>query len=101
MIALAVAAVVLGLLIARVIPAQPAAQARPAPDAGIAFPLHTSGAAIVDASGKRVKLNLVNWYGTETPDYVVVASVTNRFPRSSAGSCRWASTASGCPGRTR
>lgn len=71
MIALAVAAVVLGLLIARVIPAQPAAQARPAPDAGIAFPLHTSGAAIVDASGKRVKLNLVNWYGTETPDYVV------------------------------
>jgi endoglucanase len=41
------------------------------PDAGIAFPLHTSGASIVDASGSAVKLNLVNWYGAESPDYVV------------------------------
>jgi endoglucanase len=42
-----------------------------APDAGIAFPLHTSGASIVDAAGKAVKLKLVNWYGAESPDYVV------------------------------
>jgi endoglucanase len=42
-----------------------------APDAGISFPLHTSGASIVDASGKPVRLALVNWYGAESPDYVV------------------------------
>ncbi len=42
-----------------------------APDAGITFPLHTSGGSIVDASGSPVKLNLVNWYGAESPDYVV------------------------------
>src|ERR1700677_2832832 len=42
-----------------------------APDAGIAFPLHTSRASIVDAAGKVVKLKLVNWYGAESPDYVV------------------------------
>jgi endoglucanase len=42
-----------------------------APDAGITFPLHTSGASIVDAAGKPVKLNLVNWYGAESPDFVV------------------------------
>jgi endoglucanase len=41
------------------------------PDAGIAFPLHTSGASIVDANGKAVKLDFVNWYGAESPDYVV------------------------------
>jgi endoglucanase len=41
------------------------------PDAGIAFPLHTSGASIVDATGKPVKLSMVNWYGAESPDYVV------------------------------
>jgi endoglucanase len=40
------------------------------PDAGIAFPLHTSGASIVDASGKQVKLDCVNWYGSESIDFV-------------------------------
>lgn len=48
-----------------------AAPERAAPDAGIAFPLHTSGASIVDARGAHVKLDLVNWYGTESTDYVV------------------------------
>ena len=47
------------------------ASAASAPDAGITYPLHTSGASIVDASGKAVKLNLVNWYGAESPDFVV------------------------------
>ena len=42
-----------------------------APDVGISFPLHTSGASIVDASGKPVRLALTNWYGAESPDYVV------------------------------
>jgi endoglucanase len=53
--------------------AAPAATPRTAtaPDAGIAFPLHTSGASIVDAKGKPVHLNLVNWYGAESPDFVV------------------------------
>ena len=36
-----------------------------------AFPLHTSGRFIVDSNGARVRLNGVNWYGTESPDYVV------------------------------
>src|ERR1700733_13766262 len=49
----------------------PVASAASAPDGGIAFPLHTSGASIVDAAGKAVKLKLVNWYGAESPDYVV------------------------------
>jgi endoglucanase len=48
-----------------------AASAAASPDAGIAFPLHTSGASIVDAAGKPVKLDLVNWYGAESPDFVV------------------------------
>jgi endoglucanase len=68
----------LGLLTAQPALAHPApapAHARPAharkPDAGVAFPLHTSGASIVDASGNAVKLNLANWYGAESPDYVV------------------------------
>jgi endoglucanase len=54
-------------------PASPAgaSAAASAPAAGIAFPLHTSGASIVDAAGKAVKLKLVNWYGAESPDYVV------------------------------
>ncbi len=41
------------------------------PDAGIEFPLHTSGASIVGANGTPVKLGFVNWYGAESPDYVV------------------------------
>ena len=47
--------------------------ARPpsSPATGITFPLHTSGANVVDAAGKRVKLDLVNWYGAESPDFVV------------------------------
>jgi endoglucanase len=48
-----------------------AASAAAPPDARIAFPLHTSGASIVDAAGKPVKLDLVNWYGAESPDYAV------------------------------
>jgi len=35
------------------------------------LPLHTSGASIVDASGRPVRLSLVSWYGAESPDYVV------------------------------
>jgi endoglucanase len=45
--------------------------ARAPPDAGITFPLHTEGAGIVDARGKPVKLAMVNWYGAESPDFVV------------------------------
>lgn len=41
------------------------------PDAGIGFPLHTSGASILGANGAPVKLDFVNWYGAESPDYVV------------------------------
>jgi endoglucanase len=41
------------------------------PDAGIQFPLHTSGASIVGANGAPVKLDFVNLYGAESPDYVV------------------------------
>jgi endoglucanase len=48
-----------------------AAPEQAAPDAGIAFPLRTSGASIVDARGAHVKLDLVNWYGTESTDFVV------------------------------
>jgi endoglucanase len=52
-------------------PAAPApAPGHQPPDAGIAFPLRASGASIVDASGRPVKLDLVNWYGFESPDYV-------------------------------
>ena len=53
------------------LPAPGASAAASAPDAGIAFPLHTSGASIVDTAGKAVKLKLVNWYGAESPDYIV------------------------------
>ena len=35
------------------------------------LPLHTSGANIVDSNGNTVRLNAVNWYGTESTDYVV------------------------------
>ena len=35
-----------------------------------ALPLHTSGRWIVDATGKRVKLAGVNWYGAESLDRV-------------------------------
>jgi endoglucanase len=70
--AVAVAAVTgLSVLAAQPGLAQPALRDNAKPDAGIAFPLHTSGASIVDANGSPVKLNLVNWYGAESPDYVV------------------------------
>jgi endoglucanase len=36
-----------------------------------AFPLHTQGQWIVDASGTRVRLNAFNWYGAESTDFVV------------------------------
>jgi endoglucanase len=53
-------------------PVRPApARGLASPTTGITFPLHTSGANIVDAAGKQVKLDLVNWYGGESPDYVV------------------------------
>lgn len=54
-------------------PARPAGPVSPAGAAttGIAFPLHTSGAEVVDAAGARVKLDFVNWYGAESPDFVV------------------------------
>jgi endoglucanase len=40
------------------------------PDTGIRFPLHTSGASIVDNSNRQVKLDCVNWYGGESSDFV-------------------------------
>lgn len=43
----------------------------PARAAAASYPLHTSGRWIVDASGRRVKLAAVNWYGAESPEYVV------------------------------
>ncbi|MGH3427386.1 MAG: glycoside hydrolase family 5 protein [Mycobacteriales bacterium] len=36
-----------------------------------AFPLSTQGRWIVDAHGKRVKLASVNWFGAESPEFVV------------------------------
>lgn len=36
-----------------------------------AFPLHTAGTYIVDSNGNRVRLNAVNWFGAESPDFVV------------------------------
>ncbi len=36
-----------------------------------AFPLHTVGATVVDSNGVRVRLKSVNWYGTESADFVV------------------------------
>jgi endoglucanase len=50
--------------------AAPGGAARAKPDASIAFPLHTSGASIDDASGRQVKLDCVNWYGSESVDFV-------------------------------
>ncbi len=47
------------------------ARAAAVPDAGIAFPLHTKAWEIVDAKGHSVKLRFVNWYGGESPDFVV------------------------------
>jgi len=35
------------------------------------FPLRTAGSYIVDSHNQRVRLNAVNWYGAESPDYVV------------------------------
>src|SRR5258708_36943701 len=36
-----------------------------------ALPLATTSRWIVDANGARVKLVSVNWYGAESPDFVV------------------------------
>jgi len=41
-----------------------------------AFPLHTSGAYLVDANGTRVRLNAVSWYGAESKDFVVAGLQT-------------------------
>lgn len=48
---------------------------------GQVFPLHTSGAHIVDANGVRVRLNGVNWYGAEGTDYVVTGLQYNTLPK--------------------
>src|ERR1035437_3253751 len=40
------------------------------------FPLHTSGASIVDANGTRVRLNAFSWYGAESKDFVVAGLET-------------------------
>jgi endoglucanase len=40
----------------------------PAPPA---FPLHTNANHIVDSNGRRIHINAVNWYGAESPDFVV------------------------------
>jgi len=47
---------------------------------GQVFPLHTSGAQIVDANGVRARLNGVNWYGAEGTDYVVTGLQYNTLP---------------------
>lgn len=46
--------------------------ASPVANATPAVPLHTAGPYIVDSNGYRVRLNAVNWYGAEGPDYVVM-----------------------------
>ncbi len=46
----------------------PLALAQPASPA---FPLHTSGAHIVDSAGTPVHIHAVNWYGAESSDFVV------------------------------
>jgi len=49
-------------------------------DTGIATPLFTSGRYIVDASGRRVRLAGVNWYGAHEDDGVVSGlERTDRF----------------------
>src|ERR1051326_2476533 len=53
------------------VPVPRASGSSASPDTGVAFPLHTNGASVVDASGKAVKFDFVNWYGAESPDYVV------------------------------
>jgi endoglucanase len=40
----------------------------PAP---LAFPLHTEANHVFDSSGRRIHINAVNWYGAESPDFVV------------------------------
>jgi endoglucanase len=46
------------------------AAAAAAPDAGVAFPLHTSRSSIVDANGHSVRLHCVNWSGAENGYFV-------------------------------
>ncbi len=44
------------------------------------FPLQTTGNHIVDANGKRVRFNGVNWYGAEADDFVVTGLQYNTLP---------------------
>jgi endoglucanase len=52
-------------------PAAATASAQPATARSIVPPLHTRGSQIVDASGARVVLQGVNWFGFETSNQVV------------------------------
>jgi endoglucanase len=57
-------------------PVAPAlARRSPAPDrvavGGIVAPLHTSGSEIVDATGRPVRFDAINWYGASSADFVV------------------------------
>eukprot|EP00929_Paragymnodinium_shiwhaense_P077181 TRINITY_DN39738_c0_g1_i1.p1 TRINITY_DN39738_c0_g1~~TRINITY_DN39738_c0_g1_i1.p1 ORF type:complete len:550 (-),score=69.41 TRINITY_DN39738_c0_g1_i1:525-2174(-) len=49
-----------------------------------AFPLRTSGRHIVDASGARVRLKCVNWYGAHLSTYVVGGLKDHRLPELAA-----------------
>jgi endoglucanase len=42
----------------------------PIPDAGVAFPLHTSAIAILDADGHSLRLHCANWSGAENGGFV-------------------------------
>ena len=54
----------------------PTPSPQPTPTSQPTYPLHTSGAFIVDANSARVRLNAVNWYGAESTDYVVAGLQT-------------------------
>ena len=58
-------------------------RAAAAPDAGSPFPLHTSGASIVDAKNKQVKLELVN--GASRARDPPIRSGWRRIRRSAVG----------------
>ncbi len=53
------------------VPVAASATAQPATAQTIVAPLHTRGSQIVDASGARVVLQGVNWFGFETSNQVV------------------------------
>lgn len=66
------AALLLGLLLlTSACVTGPGGTTREQPVAGVTLPLSTDGAEIVDQRGRRVLWRGVNWYGSESPDFVV------------------------------